>query len=197
MSLPFTQFLIKKKKKNRVFFLDSVCLDMLKIFKLFHLGGDVSRHEPIIKISLPKPACIREAFIRNTGNLWTFTILGVPPPFSKVSKVWLFLFFFVVFLKKFFYPKIFFRLKTFSTQKFFQPKNSFNPKIFSWPNHVLTKKKLTPKFFFTQKNFLPKKIQPKEFVWPKFFFFIHTNFFWHKIYFLIQTFPVDMLWAVT
>ena len=195
MSLPFTQFLIKKKKKNRVFFLDSVCLDMLKIFKLFHLGGDVSRHEPIIKISLPKPACIREAFIRNTGNLWTFTILGVPPPFSKVSKVWLFLFFFVVFLKKFFYPKIFFRLKTFSTQKFFQPKNSFNPKIFSWPNHVLTKKKLTPKIFFTQKNFLPKKINPKNLFDPKFF---HPyTFFPAQNLFLTQTYPVDMLWAIT
>ena len=88
MSLPFTQFLIKKKKKNRVFFLDPVCLDMLKIFKLFPLGGDVSRHEPIIKMSLPKPAPIREAFIRKTGNFMVFYHTGGTSPFSEVSKVW-------------------------------------------------------------------------------------------------------------
>ena len=87
MSLPFTQFLIKKK--NRVFFLDLVCLDMLKTFKLFHLGGDVSRHEAIIKMSLLKPAPIREAFIRKNGNFMVFYHTGgTPPPFSEVSKVW-------------------------------------------------------------------------------------------------------------
>ena len=132
MSLPFTQFLIKKKKKNRVFFLDPVCLDMLKIFKLFPLGGDVSRHEPIIKMSLPKPAPIREAFIRKTGNFMVFYHTGgTPPPLAKFQKYGNFWFFCGVFKKSFSTQKFFFDQKHFQPKNFFNLKNSFNQKFFS------------------------------------------------------------------